>query len=145
MTKADLIALADRVMKAEGPDRRIDALVFIALNPAKQTIVGQKPGRFPQEAIYGPITELIAMAEGAERADDAAEYLGAPRYTASVDAALMLVPVYDTEDGPRLPRQAGEPRCRLSVSNSWGKVGHHGSGNELSPASTSPILSDAAR
>lgn len=85
-----LLELADRVEKATGPDRGLDALITIALNPTRETIVGHKPGRFPREAIYGPITEFIPMAE--ENGADAASYLNAPAFTSSLDAAMTLVP-----------------------------------------------------
>jgi hypothetical protein len=94
-----LIELAERCEQAKGQSFTLDALITIAIDPERQTIVGQKPGRFPQDPIYGPITEFIPMAEA--NGSDAAQYLRAPAYTASVDAALTLVPVFQTEDGPR--------------------------------------------
>lgn len=87
---ADLEELAGRVEGLSGPDRGIDALIMIALNPERQTIIGHKPGQFPREPIYGPITEFVSMAEA--NGKDAADYLNAPQYTASIDAAMTLVP-----------------------------------------------------
>lgn len=86
----DLNELAAKVEALSGPDRGIDALITIAMDPKRQTIVGHKPGRFPREPIYGPITEFVEMAE--ENGKDAADYLNAPAYTASIDAAMTLVP-----------------------------------------------------
>lgn len=85
-----LIELAERCEKAEGLSFTLDALITIALDPERQTIIGHKPGRFPRDPIYGPITEFIPMAEA--NGLDAAQYLDAPRYTTSIDAALTLVP-----------------------------------------------------
>lgn len=85
-----LIELAERVEKADGPDRGLDALIAIALDPERQVIVDHEPGRFPRKAIYGPVTKLVPMAEA--NGEDAADYINAPRYTASLDAAMTLVP-----------------------------------------------------
>jgi hypothetical protein len=87
---SDLLALAERVEKAAGPSFTLDALITIAIDPQRQTVVDQEPGRFPRKAIYGPITEFIPMAE--ENGKDAAQYLNAPAYTASLDAAITLAP-----------------------------------------------------
>jgi hypothetical protein len=102
MTK-ELSALIERVEAAEGPDRRLDALITIAIAPDRQTIIGAEPSRFPQKPIYGPISKLIQMAEHGPHPDDAADFLSAPRYTASLDAALALVPerLFLCLDGPR--------------------------------------------
>jgi hypothetical protein len=87
----ELMALADRVEALAGPCRRVDARVYIALNPTEQTIIGHKPGRFPQDPIYGPITEFIDMAENSKDARDIANFINAPAFTASFDAAMTLV------------------------------------------------------
>ena len=83
--RAKLLELADRVEKATGADRELDGLVFAHMNPDKRVIIGQKPGRFPQDPIYGGPLDIIWI-------DGFADVLGAPRYTASLDAAMSLVP-----------------------------------------------------
>ena len=85
MTRATLLALAERVEAATGADRELDGLVFAHMNPDKRVIIGQKPGRFPQDPIYGGPLDIIWI-------DGFADVLGAPRYTASLDAAMSLVP-----------------------------------------------------
>jgi len=84
-TRATLLALASRVEAATGADRELDGLVFAHMNPDKRVIIGQKPGRFPQDPIYGGPLDIIWI-------DGFADVLGAPRYTASLDAAMSLVP-----------------------------------------------------
>lgn len=114
MTLDDLIA---RVEAAEGPDRRLDVLIHITCNPAEQTIVGHVPGPFPRKAIYGPITELIEMAEHGPYPNDAADYIGAPRYTASLDNALLLVPDQATYVNiETCARHTPNQHCRAEVS-----------------------------
>lgn len=71
MTKADLIALADRCMKAEGPDRKLDNRVYAWL---------QGHTGFEWTGYYYRCDQ-VAGSNGGD----------VPRYTASVDAALMLV------------------------------------------------------
>jgi hypothetical protein len=93
MTNPDsevLLKLAERCEAASGPDRTLDALIAIALDPGRQIIVGSEPGRFPQKPIYGPVSTLIPMAEANGR--DAADFISAPLVTASLDAAMTLVP-----------------------------------------------------
>ena len=95
------MTLADRIEAAGRPDRELDALIEIARNPYRQIIIGSKPGRFPQEPIYGPISELIVMA------DMIADAINAPAYTASIDAALTLVPdghAWSVSNAARTPR-----------------------------------------
>lgn len=85
---ADLLELAARCEAAEGPDRDIDGWIAVLIDPDRQTIVDQKPGRFPREPIYGP-TRLIMESIGGK---DGADYIAAPEYTASLDAAMTLAP-----------------------------------------------------
>ncbi|CAB4140060.1 hypothetical protein UFOVP407_16 [uncultured Caudovirales phage] len=83
------MTLIERIEALQGPCRETDGLIQIALTPDQRVIIGHKPGRFPQEEIYGTYTDLLgAIKDGADRA----EYINAPRYTASLDAAMMLVP-----------------------------------------------------
>ena len=93
----DLIKLAERCESATGADRALDGVVHILANPDKPWIVGHKPGRFPQEAIHGTLSEYLEWAVGLcdnpdpHRRADVADSIGAPAYTASIDAALTLV------------------------------------------------------
>jgi hypothetical protein len=91
-----LTELAERCAKATGPDRTIDGLIFAHLNPNKRIIIGNKPGPFPQDPEYGTPLDIIGMAE----ADGSgfAQYLGALDYTASLDAAMTLVPEQYKDD-----------------------------------------------
>lgn len=81
-----LEALAVRCEQATGPDRELDGLVEVARDPMRETILYNKPGRFPREAVRGPVKDLVLSGR------DLADYINAPAYTASVDAALTLVP-----------------------------------------------------
>ncbi len=90
MTSPDeqrLLELAGRCEKATGPDRELDGAIRVALNPDEQMVIGQKPGRFPREAIYGPLSHFADAMSA-----DLADYVSAPNYTASLDAAMTLVP-----------------------------------------------------
>jgi hypothetical protein len=84
----DLLELAERVERASGADRDIDGWIAVALDPERQTVVGQEPGRFPRKAIYGPIAQVMEVIGGKEGAD----YIGASLFTASLDAAMTLIP-----------------------------------------------------
>ena len=104
-----LLQLAERCEKATGPDRELDGEIHAALNPDKQTVIGHEPGRFPRKAIFGPISRIMEEIGG----KDGADYIGAPPYTASLDAAMTLMPEnYDfgvgriTGDGSFLPCEA---------------------------------------
>jgi hypothetical protein len=91
-----LIELAERCEKAEGPDRELDALIRCALFAPAGAYV-------EQSAINGA---WVVYSGGESRS-------GRPRlfehwpsqearngaFTASIDAALTLVPEYETEDG----------------------------------------------
>lgn len=82
MTKDELIAALE---KAEGPSRELDCYIWAAVNGKGQAvrIVGE-PAYSPQRFFCNPNSEI--------------EWLGydllnvAPAYTASIDAALTLVP-----------------------------------------------------
>jgi len=89
MSRAELETLAERCEAANGPDRRLDTLVEIAVHPDKPWIIDHEPGRFPRKPIYGTFSDLREWAE-----DETLEppEISAPRYTASVDSAMLLVP-----------------------------------------------------
>lgn len=86
----DLLKLAERIEMATGPDRDIDGWITVALDPDRKTIVGAVPGRFPQEPIYGTISDIMAELGG----KDGADYINAPAYTTSLDAAMTLAPAW---------------------------------------------------
>jgi hypothetical protein len=98
MSRDELLQLAERVERAEGPDRALDGLIHILANPDLPWIIGQEPGPFPQTPIYGTLSDFrewawrsCDAAEAYERRDPA-DGIGAPFYTASLDAAMSLVP-----------------------------------------------------
>lgn len=76
----DLNELADRVEVATGADRELDCLIYAAINPSHLAIKNM-PGRFHDPDL------LSALA--AEKFITRATYV-APRYTASIDAAMTL-------------------------------------------------------
>lgn len=86
MTAPDeLRALAARAEAATGPDRDIDGWIHVLVHP-ETMVIGNKPGRFPQDPIYGPSRAVMEQLNG----KDGADYIGAPLYTASLDAAMTL-------------------------------------------------------
>jgi hypothetical protein len=80
--------LAERCEAAPGPDRDIDGWIYARLMGADPYIVGSEPGRFPQKPIYGTRLDVMQSIGG----KDGADYCGAPKFTASLDAAMTLVP-----------------------------------------------------
>lgn len=97
---ADFRALADRLEAASGADRDIDGWILAYLKAGDPYIIGNHPGRFPQEPIYGERSDIMREVGG----KDGAQYISAPAYTASIDAAVSLVPEgrrwgLDTFDG----------------------------------------------
>ncbi|MEA3044532.1 MAG: hypothetical protein QOH47_2370 [Sphingomonadales bacterium] len=85
----DLLALAETIEAATGPDRRLDTLVEIARNPDKPWVIGEKPGRWPREAIFGTLADMLDWAMDETKVPPE---IGAPAYTSSLDAAMTLVP-----------------------------------------------------
>lgn len=83
-----LIELAERVEKASGPDRELDGWIWAHLKAGEPYIIGNEPGRFPRQPIYGERADVMRNVGGM----DGADYIGAPKFTASLDAAMMLVP-----------------------------------------------------
>jgi hypothetical protein len=85
--RQQLLDLAARCEAGREEDRELDGWAFALLNPDKQTIVDHEPGRFPRKAIYGPIITIMEHVGG----KDGADYIGAPAYSSSLDAAMQLV------------------------------------------------------
>jgi hypothetical protein len=115
--------LVVRVENAAGPDRRLDALIHIALNPDEQAIVGHEPGRFPQKAIYGPTASFIPWLERAARLDveAIADTVKAAHVTSSLDAAMSLLSKGSEYDVTNL---YGVARAHVGMNDEDG--GHHG-------------------
>lgn len=82
MTRADLIALAARAEQAQGPDRALDADITLAVNP--------ELGAAPWERITYPSGGASVFADRSD--PDNLNVVSPPRFTASLDAALTLVP-----------------------------------------------------
>jgi len=80
--------LAVRCEAATGADRDVDGWAFCSVNPDETTVIDHEPGRFPRKSIYGPVSVIMDKIGG----KDGAEYLCAPAYTSSLDAAMTLVP-----------------------------------------------------
>lgn len=80
--------LAERIERADGPDRALDAEIHTLLNPGDRWVIGHEPGRFPQAPIYGSLTDAInSFADRSEAGD----FINAPKFTGSLDAAMQLV------------------------------------------------------
>lgn len=82
----DLEALADRVEALSGPDRECDGWIWAHLMSDDPYIIGTKEGRFPQDPIYGVRADIMREVGG----KDGADYICAPAFTASLDAAMTL-------------------------------------------------------
>lgn len=92
-TDRDLLELAERCEKATGPDRELDALIFIVAEwPTWKLQTACEP--FPEQVQPGRI-----------QGPDSIGWRQAPAYTASLDAAMKLVPegkVWTVRFDPRL-------------------------------------------
>lgn len=88
MTRQALLDLAARCEAATGADRAIDGSVYAYLTRGQPYVIGNEPGRFPQKPIMGERADVMREMPNA----DGAEYICAPAYTASLDAAMTLVP-----------------------------------------------------
>lgn len=77
--KEELLKLAERCEQATGPDRELDALIFAALNPTRLPAKNIPNTFVDGERFVG--TVYITK-----------HTRSVPRYTASLDAAMTLVP-----------------------------------------------------
>lgn len=114
MDREELQALAARCEAASGPDRELDVAVALAVDWRHPAMMA--PLR--ASASWQGDNAITNLAVEAERADSVLKYL--LRYTASLDAALSLVPegrdwMVDNFDGVP-PR-----RCSASVFNEAGQ------------------------
>lgn len=88
MNKQGLAELIKRLEKATGPDRSIDCLITAALFDPK---IMTNPGNHKGEGVeHKPLSAVIAG--GFPVSADLASIAGSPTYTASIDAAMTLVP-----------------------------------------------------
>ena len=78
MTKAELIALADRCEKADGSNYDLECQIYKVTNPDEYQ-------RRLTALLEGPMRGRLGPA-------DYDGYIKPPAYTASLDAAMMLVP-----------------------------------------------------
>jgi len=81
-----LRSLADACEALSGPCRETDGWIYAHMTRGEPYIIGNKPGRFPREPIYGERLDVMEALASA----DAADYINAPPYTASIDSAMSL-------------------------------------------------------
>jgi hypothetical protein len=105
-----LNTLADRVEKLAGPDREVDAMIAVALDLEGE---GMNPRRFRLlHTDYGGNNSYAAIGKHHPRL---------PAYTASLDAAMTLVPVGWTYINLEIcARGTDEQHCRCSVEREAG-------------------------
>ena len=85
--QTDLIA---RIESADGPDRELDALAHLVKFPDTKVMTDNGGYRSERPVQYTPARDLYPIWNGS--GSDFADIISAPRYTASIDAALTLVP-----------------------------------------------------
>lgn len=112
-TDSELIALAERVEAATGPDRDIDISILRHVDPERLEWMN---GQYAKGA-----SELMALGPDAWEARKDALYTSCytpPRYTASVDAAMTLY-IQAPPFVPSCPRKATSEalRQRAEVAN----------------------------
>jgi len=78
--------LASRCEALSSPDREVDGLLEINRDPMREIILYNEPGPFPQKSVRGPVYKLVLSGQ------DLADYISAPAYTGSLDAAIKLAP-----------------------------------------------------
>jgi len=100
--RAILLALAERCEAAEGPDRETDAAIF-------QAIGAPAPFQFANKLIALEFND-VENAYFARVSDDMRVRYSPPACTASIDAAITLVPPQHAVD---LTIWAGKNRARL--------------------------------
>lgn len=86
----DLSALADEIERLDGPSRHADTQIAILLDPDAQHIIGYESGPFPRKPIYGPRSSFWDWAR--DTSIEPPVFMAVPEYTASLDAAMTLVP-----------------------------------------------------
>ena len=104
-TRAALLALAERCEQASGPDDVLDADIFLVMQPDLAA--------FPWERVTYPNGKHPFFADCSD--PDGLNVVLPPRYTASLDAALSLVP-----DGWKWTLHSADtagPPCAYCVPN----------------------------
>lgn len=94
MSITDIIA---RLEKAQGPDREVDLAIHVALHPEGDIakMIQNRRGLDGREGLAWGIHHSGSVVFEKHTADGRCPYNGGyplPRYTASIDAALTLVP-----------------------------------------------------
>lgn len=114
MDKRDLAA---RVEALSGPDREVDVLIEIACGPDSAKITRIMEG--------SPLNTIHEIARAADR-EGQAVFFRVPAYTASLDAAMTLVPegwdgaLYLRTDSHKPEVQLETPEMRLSFTMAEG-------------------------
>jgi hypothetical protein len=80
MTRDDLPALIARVEAATGPDRKLDSMILLAVTPGGSW-------RQNSDGVW-----LLRVEDDSTPGETARTYRDPPAYTASLDAAMALVP-----------------------------------------------------
>jgi hypothetical protein len=86
MTREEINKLADRVEGLTGPDREVDCRVQLVKNPTATIMTHGRGWKGEHSAKYTFAVDLI------DDWESFALFIDAPRYTASLDAAMSLVP-----------------------------------------------------
>lgn len=82
----NLTALIERLEKADGPDREIDALIQISIFPEYGAKMDLSPSRF---VMFKDVWEKN-RADHINHANNVSDWWKVPNYTASIDAAVSL-------------------------------------------------------
>lgn len=102
--REELLKLAERVEQLSGPDREVDALIWLEVTPGAT----RKETRFIHKA--SGKEQIIDETRDASR-----RLIIVPNYTASLDAAMALVP-----EGCDV--MMGRPPARRRVNQIWAQV-----------------------
>ena len=102
--REELLKLAERVEQLSGPDREVDALIWLEVTPGAT----RKETRFIHKA--SGKEQIIDETRDASR-----RMIIVPNYTASLDAAMALVP-----EGCDV--MMGRPPARRRVNQIWAQV-----------------------
>ena len=108
-----LRSLADAVEALSGPCRETDGWIYAHMTRSDPYIIGNEPGRFPAKPIYGERLDVMEQVGG----KDAADYINAPPYTASIDSAMSLVPA-----GYRVMLSEWDDEAHLRPRGAWQAV-----------------------
>lgn len=82
--------LIEKLAQAEGPSDELDCRIHLAFNPELELMTDTGGYRNERPVAYTAATEVMSEWRGSWA--DFASLINTPRYTASIDAALTLVP-----------------------------------------------------